>query len=125
MPLNIESSQNGSQSQKLQNVSAGGLCFSSDYYLPQGVSIKINIPYLESPFVENCTVSWCHKTDDQYYVGVSFNNYQTVSRMRLIEQLCYIEDYRKEIFNNEKRELTAQEASQEWFEKFADRIFKI
>jgi len=126
MPIKIDSSQNGSQKQALQNVSAGGLCFYSDHYLPSGINIRIDIPFLENPFIENCTVSWCHKTDEHNYaVGVSFDDYQTVSRMRMIEQLCYIEDYRKEILNDEKRELTAQEASMEWYKKFADRIFKI
>ena len=125
MPIKIESSQNGSQVQYLQNVSAGGLCFHSDYYLPQGVSIKINIPNLENPFSENCTVTWCQKVNGQYDVGVTFDDYQTVFRIRMIEQLCYIEDYRKEVLNNEKREITPEQASREWFEKFSDRIFKI
>jgi hypothetical protein len=125
MPIKIESSQNGSQTQTLQNVSAGGLCFWSDNFLPRGIAVRIDIPFLENPFIENCTVSWCHKTDEHYKVGVSFDDYQTMVRMRMIEQLCYIEDYRIEILNNENRELTAQDASREWYEKFADRIFKI
>jgi len=124
MPIKIESNQKRSQVQSLENVSAGGLCFQSDYYLPQGVSIEINIPHLDKPFKEYCTVNWCRKSDEHYDVGVSFDRYQTVSRIRMIEQLCYIEDYRKNVFNIEKRELTPEEASQEWFEKFADRIFK-
>ena len=125
MPITVESSQSGYQTQSLQNVSAGGLCFFSDYYLPQGISININIPNLEHPFTENCTVTWCNKTDDRYDVGVSFDSYQTVFRMRMIEQLCYIEDYRNQVFHNEDRQITPQEASQEWIEKFADRILKI
>jgi len=125
MPITVESSQSGFQTQSLQNVSAGGLCFCSDYYLPQGISININIPNLEHPFSENCTVTWCQKTDDHYDVGVSFESFQTVFRMRMIEQLCYIEDYRSQVLNNEERQITAEEASQEWTQKFADRIFKI
>ena len=125
MPIKVESNQNGSQDQNLQDVSAGGLCFHSDYYLPQGISIKIDIPNLEYPFTENCTVTWCHKNENHYEVGASFDSYQTVSRMRMIEQICYIEDYRKEVLNNENRDISAEQASQEWFEKFADRIFKI
>ena len=89
------------------------------------ISININIPNLEHPFVENCTVSWCNKADDHYEVGVFFDSFQTVFRMRMIEQLCYIEDYRKQILNNEERQITPEEASQEWIEKVADRIFKI
>jgi len=111
--------------QSLQNVSAGGLCFHSDYYLPQGISIDINILSLEHPFVENCTVTWCNKTDDHYDAGVSFDSYQTVFRMRMIEQLCYIEDYRNQVLNNEDRQITPEEASQEWIDKFSDRILKI
>jgi len=125
MPIEVESSQNGSQTQNLNNVSAGGLCFHSDYFLPQGISLTVNIPNLESPFSENCTVEWCSKVKDHYDVGVSFDNYQTVLRMRMIEQICYIEDYRKEVLSNENRAISAQEASREWNEKFSGRIFKI
>ena len=125
MPLNVKSNEKGSQKQSLHNVSAGGLCFHSDYYLPQGVSVTINIPYLDNPFNESCTVAWCKKTSGRYDVGVTFDSYQTVLRMRMIEQICYIEDYRKEVINRENREITAEEASREWAQKFADRIFKV
>jgi len=125
MPLEVKSNEKGLQKQNLNNVSAGGMCFHSDYYLPQGVSVTIDIPCLDNPFSESCTVAWCKKTDDHYDVGVTFDNYQTVLRMRMIEQICYIEDYRKEVFNSEQREITAEEASKEWSQKFADRIFKI
>lgn len=125
MPITVKSNQSDSQTQTLQNVSAGGLCFFSNYFLPQGISININIPNLEHPFVENCTVSWCNKVEDHYDVGVSFDSYQTVFRMRMIEQLCYIEDYRNQILNSEDRQITSEEASQEWIAKFSDRTFKI
>ena len=125
MPLKVKSNEKGSQKQSLQNVSAGGLCFHSNYFFPQGVSVNIDIPYLDTPFNESCTVVWCKKTTDHYDVGVTFDSYQTVLRMRLIEQICYIEDYRKEVFNSEQREISADEASREWFQKYADRIFKV
>lgn len=125
MPIEFEINQGDLQTQNLQNVSAGGLCFFSDQHIPQGVSISINIPHLKHSFTENCSVAWCTKVDDKYRIGVMFENDLTAFRLKMIEQVCHIEDYRKEIYVTEGRKLSAEEASQEWLDKFANRLLKI
>ena len=37
----------------------------------------------------------------------------------MIEQVCHIEHYRKEVMLREGRELSAQEAAREWISKYA------
>lgn len=39
--------------------------------------------------------------------------------MRLIEQACYIEEYRKEVFSQQGRQLSEEEAAKEWIDKYA------
>lgn len=122
MPIEFRAEQNENKTDNLYNVSAGGLCFFSDQALDEGTSINIKIPNLKHTFIENCTVVWCNKVKKRYYIGVRFEDHQTAFRMRMIEQLCYIEDYRKQILASEGRELSPKEASSEWIEKYADRF---
>ncbi len=37
----------------------------------------------------------------------------------MIEQVCYIEQYRKEVLKKEGRKLSGEEAAMEWVEKYA------
>ena len=39
--------------------------------------------------------------------------------MRLIEQACYIEEYRKEVLSIQGRQLSEEEAAKEWIDKYA------
>jgi len=39
--------------------------------------------------------------------------------VRMIEQICYIEHYRKEVLLNEGRRITSEQAALEWIEKYA------
>lgn len=109
----------------LQNVSTGGLCFVSETAFEKGVQLKINIPNLRYKFFEECVVIWCRKKEKKYEIGVKFLDDQTTFRMRMVEQICYIENYRKEVFSNEGRKLTAKEASDEWIEKFAKEFPRV
>ena len=103
--------------QNMQNVSSGGLCFISDMAIPKGSSLNLCIPNLKYPFVAECVVMWCRKAKKRYEVGVRFNDDKTSFRMRMIEQICYIERYREEMIYK-GRELKWQEAYKEWIAKF-------
>ncbi len=104
--------------ENMQNVSTGGLCFYSDAAIPQGSHLNVKIPNLKYPFLEECIVMWCRKAKKKYEIGVKFNDDKTSFRMRMIEQICYIEKYREEMISK-GRELDWQEASQEWIIKYA------
>ena len=126
MPLDFQAiSSDISYSENLHNVSAGGLCFNSAVSLDKGTSLKVNIPNLRNTFEENCTVMWCKNNNENFQVGVQFKDEQTVFRMRMVEQVCHIEDYRQEVFLTERRELSAEDASQEWIEKYANRFPRV
>lgn len=111
--------------QTLQNVSTGGLCFISETVLIIGTRLEVYIPNLKSDFREECLVVWCRKKRDKYEVGVKFLDDQTNFRMRMVEQVCYIESYRKKILAKEGRELTSKEASDEWIKKYAKDFPKV
>ncbi len=109
---------NKAQIENMQDVSKGGLSFFSDSEISVGSHLRIEIPNLKYPFKEDCIVVWCRPSAKKHRVGVRFNDDKTAFRMRMIEQICYIEKYREEM-KAKGRELDWLEASKEWIDKFA------
>jgi len=105
--------------QPLRDVSCGGLCFTSECSMQQGEVIHISIPVEPPGFEADCVVAWCKKEEDHFAVGVEFAGDSTSFTLRMVEQVCHIEHYRSEVARCEGRELTSEEAAQEWIEKYA------
>ena len=105
-----------------ENISAGGLCFSSPKAIRKGTRLNIHIPHLKYPFDANCEVVWCKKLESSFEIGVRFSDDESSFRLRMIEQICYIEEYRLSVWEKEKRQLTWRQASDEWIKKYADKF---
>lgn len=104
---------------QMKNISTGGLSFHSSKPIQGNSKILINIPIIKAGYKLNGLVVWCQQNDSGYDIGVKFLDKETEFRLRMIEQICYIEHYRREMFMNEGRKLTSEEAALEWIEKFA------
>jgi len=102
----------------LQNISKGGLCFQSPEPIEKGTEISINISINEPPFEAKGIVVWVAKKDKFYEIGVQFNSPTIEFSMRMVEQVCYIEQYRKDVLKYEQRELSTEEAAREWIDKY-------
>lgn len=107
------------ETRNLRDVSRGGLSFISDMPLELGTVIRVRIGHVEPAFEAPCSVSWCRRHDEHYLVGVKFLDAQDVYRARLVEQVCHIEHYKKEVFEREGRVLNGEQAAQEWILKYA------
>ena len=105
--------------QTITNVSLGGLAFISHKPLELLERVRICIPVLNQDNYLVGNVVWCEKVGDGYEIGIEFEKSKDVFRLRMIEQICHIEHYRKEVEESEGRELNAQEAAKEWISKFA------
>lgn len=103
----------------LRDVSRGGLSFISDVPLELGAALSVRITSVEPAFEAPCSVSWCKRHDGQYLVGVKFLAAQDVYRARLVEQICHIEHYKKEVLEREGRVLSGEQAAREWITKYA------
>ena len=57
--------------------------------------------------------------DEGYEVGVEFVMPDDEYRARMVEQLCYIEHYKRRVQAREGRELSGEQAAREWIEKYA------
>jgi hypothetical protein len=106
----------------LRNISVGGLCFRSSVSLAEGMQLMLSIPVIKPAFKAKGIVAWCNKTEDGFDIGVNFFNSDTEYRARMVEQICQIEHYRKDIQRREGRIISAEKAAQEWIEKFASEF---
>lgn len=104
---------------RLKNVSQGGLCFQSNHSLRRGTRICITIPVREPAFETTGTIAWCRRINGHYDVGVQFPDASTEFSVRMVEQVCRIHQYQKEVLEKEGRELSSAEAALEWVAKYA------
>jgi hypothetical protein len=108
--------------QTITNVSLGGLAFVSQKPIELLERVRICIPVLNKENFLVGNVVWCEKIGNGYEIGIEFEKSRDAYRLRMIEQICHIEHYRKEISRLEGRELNPQEAAKEWISKYADEF---
>ncbi len=102
-----------------QDVSLGGLSFSSTRKLAVGSVVKISIPIVNPPFEAEARVIWCLARPDRYEAGIEFISEQDAYTARMVEQICHIEHYRLWVKEVEGRELDGEHAALEWINKYA------
>lgn len=123
IPIEVCSSDQRSYAKKhIYNVSLGGLAFYFDQSIPLGKIVNIKIPYVQPVFETKARVVWCSQHEDCYELGVEFLDAEDAFRGRMVEQICYIEDYKNDVLKTEGRNLTIEEAAQEWINKFASKF---
>ncbi len=111
------------QKEYLIDISIGGLSFKSNAIIETGSTIKIHISLRKPEFEEEGIVMWINKKSELCDVGVQFKNTISESRVRAIELVCNIEDYKQEILEKESRTLSGEEAAIEWIEKYGKDFF--
>ncbi len=122
IPIQIElESVVASTRNYLNNVSEGGLCFRSRVPLAVGAIIRIRIPLVSSRFECAGRVVWCESCSGRYDIGMRFLQGEPLFRMRMVEQICHIEHYRRDAARG-GRILSPEEAALEWIEKHAARF---
>jgi len=120
MPISVrpDDSSDGCP-ESLNNIGYGGLSFTSQAPLIPGamVSLSVSIPHGE---VESRgRVAWCRERLDGFEVGVEFMDAGDFYTVRMVEQVCHIENYRGQELEQQGRKLTCEQAAKEWIEKYA------
>ncbi|MES0371728.1 MAG: PilZ domain-containing protein [Mariprofundaceae bacterium] len=85
-----------------------------------GAVVELHVPELDAGTRLHGHVIWFHKAGHGYLVGISFYGEDEAFRMRMIEQLCHIEAYRKDVEIEQGRMLTREEAAAEWIARFSE-----
>lgn len=123
VPIEVRAVEDGARAHRRGvNVSVGGLAFESDEYVAPGSTIEIRIPEVDPPFEASARVVYCQPCPDHFSVGAQFLDAGDAFRARMVEQVCSIERYRREVREREGRSLSPEEAAAEWIGKYAGRF---
>lgn len=106
----------------LRNMSLGGIAFSSNREHLKGDQVLLRIPVIDPAFKAVCEVMWCRRDGNGYEVGARFSTDDELYRLRMVEQICHIEHYHKQVETETGRKLSADEAAQEWIAEHADEF---
>jgi c-di-GMP-binding flagellar brake protein YcgR len=109
------------------NVSEGGLLFLSKKRVEPGTFIQLQMPLYDKVFKIKAKVVHIEKdeTTGMEKIGVAFVNYADAFKVKLIEQIYLIEEYRVLRSLQLGREMTLQEASREWIKRYSERFEKL
>jgi len=110
------------QENPARDVGGGGLSFRCGHRCESGKQVAVRIGACHPPFEAVGTVVWCQPAGDHYDVGVRFEGEDAQFALRMAEQVCHIEQYRKEVLEREGRSLSADEAANEWIARQASRF---
>lgn len=103
----------------LHDISYGGLCFDSKVCFPKGNNIVIRITLADKSYEITGVIIWTKQKNKGCEIGIAFHGENEAYRVRMVEQVCHIEQYRNQVLKNEGRHLSMQEAAFEWIGKFA------
>ncbi len=108
------------------NVSEGGLMFLSRKDVQEGTVIRLQMPLYDKVFSIKAKVVHTQKDESGLFrIGVSFVNYADAFKVKLIEQIYLIEEYRVLRSLQLGKDITLQEASKEWIKRYSDRFEKL
>lgn len=105
--------------ERLKDVSNGGLCFGTAVAMEPGYIVRLLISIADQYFEADAHVVWCREDGGGFDIGVRFDSEEDEFALRMVEQLCYIEQYRRQVAEDEGRHLSSEEAAHEWIERFA------
>lgn len=111
--------QEGGAPPRMVNVGIGGLAFRVRSAFRPADVVRVRIPWVHPPFETTARVAWCRPRDGEYELGLSFIDPDDAFRARMVEQICHIEHYRRQVHETEGRSLTTEEAAREWIERNA------
>ena len=120
--VSVSDAVSGKKDQTLNNISHGGLSFISPEAVEEGTCIHISINYVKPTFEADGVVTHCNAEGNAYVVGIEFVHRDDLFVARMVEQVCHIEHYKREMSKLQGRELSGEEAAREWIAKYAAKF---
>lgn len=102
----------------ITNVSLGGLSFIANDRLDIEESIQVRFPILGNETALTGKVVWCEKSNQSYKVGLEFDNTEELQRLKMIDQISDIENYRQRKEAIEGLPVTSEQAAREWVKQY-------
>ena len=110
------------------NVSEGGLLFLSKYALKRDDLIVLKMPLKDKVFKVKARVMHVAKNAEGgglFDIGVSFYRYSDAFKVKLVEQLYFIDEYRILRSLQLGYEISMQKASEEWIKRYSKRFARL
>jgi hypothetical protein len=105
--------------QRLHNISLGGVACNSSRRFRRGTAIELRIPLFGEEAHCSGVVAWCRKQSDGYLVGIVFIDEDTLFRARMVEQVCQIEHYRQQLEQESGEQQPIEAVAAEWIAQHA------
>ena len=106
----------------ITNVSLGGMSFIAEYRFYIQQTLQVCFPILNDKTTLRCKVIWCQKASRGYIVGLEFDEAAEVQRLKTIDQISDIENYRRRKEEIEGRPIGSEQAAREWIRQYADHF---
>ena len=112
---------------KTINVSLGGLLFPGRRSVEAGATIIIKMPFENKVFNIRAKVVRCLKNMETklYDIAVSFSRPQEAFKVKMIEQIYLIAEYRDLLSLQAGKEVSLEEASHKWIKRYSARFRRL
>ena len=106
------------------NISMGGLLFAAKRPVDTGSIIIIKMPFENKVFNIRARVVRCEKNPETKLnnIGVRFYRTNDAFKVKLIEQIYLISEYRDLKSVQTGKEISLEEASREWIKRYSERF---
>jgi len=109
---------------KLCDISQGGFACQLERALLPGEEVTLKIPCLGQDECVFGKVVYCNSGSKGYRIGIQFDDERETFKIKMVEQVCQIEHYRREL-QREGRELDTETAAREWISHHAKEFSEI
>lgn len=112
---------------KTINVSMGGLLFAAKRPVEEGSTILVKMPFENKVFNIRARVVHCNKNPETKLnnIGVRFYRVNDAFKVKLIEQIYLISEYRDLKSMQLGRQISLEDASREWIKRYSDRFSRM
>ena len=106
------------------NISIGGLLFAAKRPVETGSIIIVKMPFENKVFNIRARVVRCDKNPETKLnnIGVRFYRTNDAFKVKLVEQIYLISEYRDLKSMQTGKEVSLEEASREWIKKYSERF---
>jgi hypothetical protein len=109
------------------NISRGGLLFSAKKPAPINTRIIVKMPFQQKTFKIRARVIHCVRTTETglYNIGICFEKFSDAFKVKLIEQMYLILEYRDLRSIQLGKDISLQQASKEWIKRYSERFKRL
>ena len=106
------------------NISMGGLLFAAKRPVEEGSTIVVKMPFENKVFNIRAKVVRCDKNPETKLnnIGVRFFRTNDAFKVKLVEQIYLISEYRDLKSMQTGKEMSLEDASREWIKRYSERF---